>query len=220
MFMIKCNDIWRLEIKSLFADHLLTFYKVNSLAPGVFQRNFSEVIFQLILVMNGRSIYCKIVLKWMPMDLNDGKSTLVQVMAWCRQATSHYLSQCWPRSLSPYMASLGHNELIGTAIAVIIVIITAIVVIIIIFSQTTAAHRSQWTEWHCFRLLSAISLVPGPCLNIKNAFPMYGIPMLKIRQSWDPDRLIFDMEIPIPVRWHLYIEMPPRSLYSLLVIDL
>ena len=23
-------------------------------------------------------------------------------MAWCRQATSHYLSQCWPRSMSPY----------------------------------------------------------------------------------------------------------------------
>ena len=23
-------------------------------------------------------------------------------MTWCRQATSHYLSQCWPRSLSPY----------------------------------------------------------------------------------------------------------------------
>ena len=23
-------------------------------------------------------------------------------MAWCRQATSHYLSQCWPRSLSSY----------------------------------------------------------------------------------------------------------------------
>ena len=34
--------------------------------------------------------------------LNDNQSTLVQVMAWCRQATSHYLSQCWPRSLSPY----------------------------------------------------------------------------------------------------------------------
>ena len=28
-------------------------------------------------------------------------------MAWCHQATSHYLSQCWARS----MASLGHNEL-------------------------------------------------------------------------------------------------------------
>ena len=30
------------------------------------------------------------------------ESTLVQVMAWCRQATSHHLSQCWPRSLTPY----------------------------------------------------------------------------------------------------------------------
>ena len=30
------------------------------------------------------------------------KSTLFQVMAWCRQATSHYLNQCWPRSMSPY----------------------------------------------------------------------------------------------------------------------
>ena len=37
----------------------------------------------------------------MPLDLTDDKSTLVQVMAWCRQATSHYLSQCWPRSMSP-----------------------------------------------------------------------------------------------------------------------
>ena len=38
----------------------------------------------------------------MSLDLADEKSTLVQVMAWCHQATSHYLSQCWPRSLSPY----------------------------------------------------------------------------------------------------------------------
>ena len=37
------------------------------------------------------------VLWWMPLDLTDDKSTLVQVTA-----TSHYLSQCWPRSMSPY----------------------------------------------------------------------------------------------------------------------
>ena len=36
----------------------------------------------------------------MSLDLTD-KSTLVQVMAWCHQATSLYLSQCWPRPLSP-----------------------------------------------------------------------------------------------------------------------
>ena len=43
----------------------------------------------------------EIALRWMPLDLTDDKSTLGQVMAWCRQATSHYLSQCWPRSMSP-----------------------------------------------------------------------------------------------------------------------
>ena len=29
-------------------------------------------------------------------------------MAWCRQATSHYLSQCWPRSLSPHGVARPH----------------------------------------------------------------------------------------------------------------
>ena len=38
----------------------------------------------------------------MSLDRTEGKSTLVQLMAWCRQATSHYLSQRWPRSVSPY----------------------------------------------------------------------------------------------------------------------
>ena len=30
-----------------------------------------------------------------------GKSTLVQIMAWCHQAPSHYLNQCWPSSMAP-----------------------------------------------------------------------------------------------------------------------
>ena len=38
----------------------------------------------------------------MPQNLTNQKSTLVQVMAWCHQATSHYLSQMWPISMSPY----------------------------------------------------------------------------------------------------------------------
>ena len=51
--------------------------------------------------MNGGwGISYEIALRWMPLDLTD-KSTLVQVMAWCRQETSHYLSQCWPRSMLP-----------------------------------------------------------------------------------------------------------------------
>ena len=50
----------------------------------------------------GWSISCGIVLRWKSLDRTDAKSTLLQVMAWCRQAPSHYLSQCWPISMSPY----------------------------------------------------------------------------------------------------------------------
>ena len=39
---------------------------------------------------------------WMLWELTDDESTVDQVMAWCHQASSHYLSQCWPRSVSPY----------------------------------------------------------------------------------------------------------------------
>ena len=42
----------------------------------------------------------------MVQDLTDDMSTLNQVMAWCCQATSHYLNQGWLRSMS-----LSHNEL-------------------------------------------------------------------------------------------------------------
>ena len=75
---------------------------VNSLAPGKFAWNFRKVIFKQILAIDGWGISCEIALIWMSLDFTDDQSTLVQAMAWCRQATSHYLSQCWPRSLSPY----------------------------------------------------------------------------------------------------------------------
>ena len=47
-------------------------------------------------------ISCAILFVWMSLGFTDDKSTLVQVMAWCRQATSHYLNQCWPRSKPRY----------------------------------------------------------------------------------------------------------------------
>ena len=72
----------------------------NSLTPAIFQFNFRKVIFKLTLVNGGWGISYEVALRWMPLDLTD-KSTLVQVMAWCRQATSHYLSQCRSRSMSP-----------------------------------------------------------------------------------------------------------------------
>ena len=76
---------------------------LNSLTPGKLEWNFRH--FQIDfsdwwlkhLLWNCSTI--------ISLDFTDGQSTLVQVMAWCHQATSHYLSQCWPRSLSPYGAT-------------------------------------------------------------------------------------------------------------------
>ena len=69
---------------------------------GYLKWNLSWVIFKPILVINCLGVFREIALRWMSQDLTDDKSTLVQVMAWCREAASHYLSQCWPISMSPY----------------------------------------------------------------------------------------------------------------------
>ena len=74
----------------------------NSLVPGKFEWNFKHVIFKQIFGIDDRGISCEFTLIRMSLDFTDDQSILLQVMAWCRQATSHYLSQCWPRSLSLY----------------------------------------------------------------------------------------------------------------------
>ena len=56
------------------------------------------------IVNGGWGISYEIALKWMPLDLTDEKSTLVQAMAWCRQANVD-------PDLCRQMASLGLNEL-------------------------------------------------------------------------------------------------------------
>ena len=73
----------------------------SSLAPGKFEWNFRHVIFRDFSDWCW-GISCGIALIWMSLDFTDDQSTLVQVIAWCHQATSHYLSQSWPRSLLPY----------------------------------------------------------------------------------------------------------------------
>ena len=60
------------------------------------------VIFKLVLRIDILSISSEIALRLMPQDLTCDMSTLVQVMAWCHRATSHYLNQCWTKSLPPY----------------------------------------------------------------------------------------------------------------------
>ena len=69
---------------------------------GDLNKILEKIIFKLILVTDGCDISSEIALRWTSLELSDDESTLVQVMAWCHQATSHYLNQCWPISLPPY----------------------------------------------------------------------------------------------------------------------
>ena len=76
--------------------------QINSLAPGKPGCHFETAIFSLILLIGIFTLSKDNALRWLTRDLTDDKSTLVQVKALCRQATSHYLNQCWPRSLLQY----------------------------------------------------------------------------------------------------------------------
>ena len=83
---------------------------VNSLAPGRTEWDSKNIIFNFVLLLGIFRSSNDNALWWMPQDLTDDKSTLVQVMAWCRQATSHY----WANVDSVpcrLMVLLGHNEL-------------------------------------------------------------------------------------------------------------
>ena len=117
--LIQMHYRWNFTAIKQLQTHYLTdegFHEIwcsgisllNSLALGRFQSKYMYVIFKLILMHGGWGISYEIALRWIPLDLGDkltdlidDKSALVQVMAWCHQAPSHYLSQCWPRSTSP-----------------------------------------------------------------------------------------------------------------------
>ena len=51
-------------------------------------------------MISGSGIFGEITLRLISPDITDDKSILVQVMAGCRQVTSHNMSRCWPRSMS------------------------------------------------------------------------------------------------------------------------
>ena len=109
-FVLPKNTMRYLQPLLIYERHSLplSHQGVNSLAPGKCGNNLKNVIPDHMLWKELKDISNKIALLWMPSNTFDDKSTVVQVMACCHQAPSHYLSHCWPRS----MASLGQNELI------------------------------------------------------------------------------------------------------------
>ena len=75
--------------------------------------DFKIVISEHMIWINFMSSLREIILKLMPQKLFDGKSTLVQVMAWCHQEAQ---ANTWANvdpDLCHHMASWGHDELMG-----------------------------------------------------------------------------------------------------------
>ena len=94
--MFSANILYCYGPRILVLIHPLTHWPLGDL-----NMILKNVIFNLALLIGILKSYDN-VLRWMPQDLTNDKSTLVQAMALWRQATSHYLNQCWPRSPTPY----------------------------------------------------------------------------------------------------------------------
>ena len=71
----------------------------------MFKWKFWLVVLKLNSAIDGWGIYCEIACIGSSLDFTNGKSKLIPVMVWCRQATRHYLKQCWPRFLSIYIVT-------------------------------------------------------------------------------------------------------------------
>ena len=77
-------------------SYLMCLWHFFSLALWGHGSNFQSVMFKHMLPIRFMST-CEIALRWVPQNTFADKSTLVQVMAWCCQPTSHYLNQGCPR---------------------------------------------------------------------------------------------------------------------------
>ena len=86
-----CRDVCKISLWSV--EQILNYSTPN----------FDRISNSIEIPLVGQAPrYCVTTLRWMPRNFTIEKSTLVQVMAWCRQATSHYMSQCWSIFMSPY----------------------------------------------------------------------------------------------------------------------
>ena len=88
---------------SLWWPHVaLSLNELTHCGLGDFNEILDEYFSRQLQWLMAETPAVKFALRRMSLDLTDGNSTLVLMMAWCHQATSHYLSQCWPSFLSPY----------------------------------------------------------------------------------------------------------------------
>ena len=101
----KINLAWQIQALVNFKTHNIQgciikwdWIPFNSLSAGGCMKNRRKFIFHDNFCYN----LVHFLLNCTGMDANNLMSSLAQVMPRCCQAARHYLSQCWPWSMSPY----------------------------------------------------------------------------------------------------------------------
>ena len=79
-----------------------------TLAPRRCGCHFKSKISNLLHKILAWALAVKIALGWMPQQITIERSTLVQVMDCCLMVSSHYLIQCWPRSMGHHMNKIAN----------------------------------------------------------------------------------------------------------------
>ena len=102
--------MWRYEYRTS-KDYTFILINLNSLAPGRCLSNFESLFFEYMLRIKFMSTSDKIAFWWMPQNTFDDKSTLVNVMVWCRQAPLLEGLRNTGRSVCTFFASQWrHND--------------------------------------------------------------------------------------------------------------
>ena len=89
------------KAKSMWTTQSLNTRKQQQIylvTPEGFDSNLRRLISELLLWIKLMSVPCKIVLRTLLITNHLDN--------WCRQTTNHYVSQCWCRSMAPYVVPM------------------------------------------------------------------------------------------------------------------
>ena len=93
---------WMLFDQSFLTRYFFSLAMLTHWPLRYMEVSFTTVFFKLILQIDIFRTSSEIGPRWVSLSPIEGKSTLGQVMVWCCQTTSHFLNQCWPRTVPPY----------------------------------------------------------------------------------------------------------------------
>ena len=96
------HRVWSQDFLNCCGEKSCYMIRINSLSPKRCGCDLKLLHFKHNWRVDILHTQANISLEWIPEDLIEGKSTLVEVIGWCHQKTSHNFSQFGLRSMSLY----------------------------------------------------------------------------------------------------------------------